>query len=150
MIFKADLELFVRFFQYPRNSRSFRCLDILIPKKLNIWYSDIIWYPSIRKSLSDEFKMNFGWMEIQYPINCLYNYFAIRKSLSDEWGVISELVRCTRGRGISRSLLNIFNKEFTSGFFLNINKNYLLNIFNKEFTSWFLTINKNILLFNNS
>ena len=68
------------------------------------------------------------------PNQLLVWYFAIRKFLSDEWGVISELVRCTRGRGISRSLSNIFNKEFATGFFW-----ISTNIFNKEFSFWIST-----------
>ena len=78
------------FFETKENYRwIFSCLRILQPRTLFHMIKD--WYQT------DQL---IAW------------YSAIRKSLSDEWSIISEPVRCTRWGGISRSLLNINNFDY--------------------------------------
>ena len=128
MIFKADLELFVRFFQYPRNSRSFRCLNTLIPKQLSIWYSDIIWYPSIRMSLSDKFKMNFRWMEIHtQSIACM---IFCNQEVSFRW-MRSHIWACQMHEGArdKQVIVEHFQQRICYRIFLNINKHFQQRVF---------------------
>ena len=111
---------------------------VWIPKQLSIWYSDIIWYPSIRKFLSDKFKMNFRWMEIHTrSIACI---IFCNQEVSFRW-MRSHIRACQMHEGArdKQVIVEHFQQRICYRIFLNINKHFQQRVF-------VLDINKDLLL----